>query len=105
MSTILVDGVVILIALLAFNVETVMFSLIALYIVSRTIDMVQLGFNRNKNVFIISDNPEDIRQEILHSMERGVTNLGIRGGYGNTDKDMLMAVIQEENLTLSKKLC
>ncbi|WP_368644924.1 YitT family protein [Alkalibacterium putridalgicola] len=103
LSTIMVDGVVILIALLVFDVETVMFSLIALYIVSRTIDMVQLGFNRNKNVFIISDNPEDIRQEILHTMERGVTNLGIRGGYGNTDKDMLMAVIQEREFTLLKE--
>lgn len=102
-STILVDGLVILIALLVFDVETVMFSLIALYIVSRTIDLVQLGFNRNKNVFIISDNPGDIREEILHTMERGVTNLGIRGGYGNTDKDMLMAVIQEREFTLLKE--
>jgi len=102
-STILVDGLVILIALLVFDVETVMFSLIALYIVSRTIDLVQLGFNRNKNVFIISDNPGDIRDEILHTMERGVTNLGIRGGYGNTDKDMLMAVIQEREFTLLKE--
>ncbi|WP_423189620.1 YitT family protein [Alkalibacterium sp. f15] len=102
-STIVVDGLVILVALLVFDVETVMFSLISLFIVSRTIDLVQLGFNRNKNVFIISDNPEDIRQEILHTMERGVTNLGIRGGYGNTDKDMLMAVIQEREFTLLKE--
>ncbi|GEK91488.1 YitT family protein [Alkalibacterium kapii] len=103
-STLLVDGVVILVALLVFDAETVMFSMIALYIVSRTIDLVQLGFNRNKNVFIISDNPGDIRDEILHSMERGVTNLGIRGGYGNSDKDMLMAVIQEREFTLLKEV-
>lgn len=103
LSTIMVDGLVILIALLVFDVETVMYSLIALFIVSRTIDLVQLGFNRNKNVFIISDNPQDIREEILHTMQRGVTNLGIRGGYGNTDKDMLMAVIQEREFTLLKE--
>lgn len=103
LSTIMVDGLVILIALLVFDVETVMYSLIALFLVSRTIDLVQLGFNRNKNVFIISDNPQDIREEILHTMQRGVTNLGIRGGYGNTDKDMLMAVIQEREFTLLKE--
>lgn len=103
LSTIMVDGLVILIALLVFDVETVMYSLIALFIVSRTIDLVQLGFNRNKNVFIISDNPQDIREEILHTMQRGVTNLGIRGGYGNTDKDMLMVVIQEREFTLLKE--
>lgn len=104
LSTIMVDGIVIMIALLAFDVETVMYSLIALFIVSRTIDLVQLGFNRNKNVFIISDSPQDIRTEILHTMQRGVTNLGIRGGYGNTDKDMLMVVIQEREFTLLKEV-
>lgn len=104
LSTIMVDGVVIMIALLVFDVETVMYSLIALFIVSRTIDLVQLGFHRNKNVFIISDSPQDIRTEILHTMQRGVTNLGIRGGYGNTDKDMLMVVIQEREFTLLKEV-
>ncbi|EXJ22808.1 hypothetical protein ADIAL_1659 [Alkalibacterium sp. AK22] len=104
LSTIAVDGLVIMIALLAFDVETVMYSLIALFIVSRTIDLVQLGFHRNKNVLIISDSPEDIRREILHTMERGVTNLGIRGGYGQTDKDMLMVVIQEREFTLLKEV-
>ena len=104
LSTIMVDGLVIMIALLVFDVETVMYSLIALFIVSRTIDLVQLGFHRNKNVFIISDSPQDIREEILHTMQRGVTNLGIRGGYGNTDKDMLMVVIQEREFTLLKEV-
>lgn len=103
LSTILVDGAVILIALLVFDAETVMFSIIALFIISRTIDLVQLGFNRNKNVFIISDTPQDIREEILHTMQRGVTNLGIRGGYGNTNKEMLMVVIQEREFTLLKE--
>ncbi|MDN6729894.1 MAG: YitT family protein [Alkalibacterium sp.] len=104
LSTIMVDGVVIMVALLVFDVETVMYSLISLFIVSRTIDLVQIGFNRNKNIFIISDNPGDIRDAILHTMERGVTNLGIRGGYGNTDKDMLMAVVQEREFTLLKEV-
>lgn len=104
LSTIMVDGLVIMIVLLVFDVETVMYSLIALFIVSRTIDLVQLGFHRNKNVFIISDSPQDIREEILHTMQRGVTNLGIRGGYGNTDKDMLMVVIQEREFTLLKEV-
>lgn len=102
-STIIVDGTIIFLALLAFDGETVMYSLISLFIISRTIDLVQVGLNRQKNVFIISDNPSDIRHEIMYTMNRGVTNLGIRGGYGNTDKDMLMVVIQEREFTLLKQ--
>lgn len=102
-STIIVDGGIIFLALLAFDAETVMYSLISLFIVSRTIDLIQVGLNRQKNVFIISDNTADIRYEIMHTLNRGVTNLGIRGGYGNTDKDMLMVVIQEREFTLLKE--
>ncbi|WP_208558664.1 YitT family protein [Marinilactibacillus kalidii] len=103
LSTVLVDGTVIFLALIVFDPETVMYSLISLFIISRTIDLVQLGFNRNKNIFIISDNPKEIREEVLHTLQRGVTNLGVRGGYGNTEKDMLMVVIQEREFTLLKE--
>lgn len=103
LSTVLVDGAVIFFALIVFDPEKVMYSLIALFIISRTIDLVQLGFNRNKNIFIISDNPKAIKQEVLHTLQRGVTNLGVRGGYGNTEKDMLMVVIQEREFTLLKE--
>ena len=102
-STVIVDGFVIFLALVVFNPETVMYSLISLFLISRTIDLVQLGFNRNKNIFIISDSPQEIKREVLHTLERGVTNLGVRGGYGNTEKDMLMVVIQEREFTLLKE--
>ncbi|WP_027107610.1 YitT family protein [Lacticigenium naphthae] len=101
-STAIVDGTIIFFALIAFDIETVMFSLITLFVISRTIDLMQVGLNRAKNVFIISDSPQDIREEILHTMRRGVTNLGVKGGYGNTEKDMLMVVIAEHEFTMLK---
>lgn len=102
LSTGLVDAVVILLALITFDSETVMYSLIALFIVSRTIDLTQVGLSRAKNVLIISDQPAEIRQEILHTLERGVTNLGIKGGYGKKDLEMLMCVISEREFTVLK---
>jgi len=101
-STLIVDGLVIASALIVFNVEIVMYSIITLFLSSKVIDVVQVGFSVQKNVFIISDQPEQIRNEIMHTLHRGVTNLGIRGGYGNTDKDMLMVVIQEREFTYLK---
>lgn len=102
-STILVDGSVVFTALIVFDTETVMYSVISLFITSRTIDLVQLGFNRNKNVFIISDSPINIKHEILHTLERGITNLGVRGGFDDAEKEMLMVVIPEREFTLLKE--
>src|SRR5699024_6074346 len=98
----LVDGLIILMAFVAFDAEVVMYSLIALFLMSRTIDLTQVGLGLSKNVLIISDTPEIIRKEILYTLNRGVTNLGIKGGYGNKDLEMLMCVISEQEFTVLK---
>lgn len=102
LSTGIVDGMIILAAFLSFDTETVMFSLIALFLMSRTIDLAQVGLGLSKNVMIISDEPQLIRQEILYTLDRGVTNLGIKGGYGKKDLEMLMCVISEQEFTVLK---
>ena len=44
MSVALIDGLVIVGALLVFDGEVVMYSIISLFVISRTIDVVQVGF-------------------------------------------------------------
>lgn len=102
MTTAITDGVIVLGAFLIFDIETVLYALIALFLSTRTIDLVQVGIRRTKNVFIISDEPMVIRDVILNRLKRGVTNLDIKGGYGNTKKDMLMCVVAEREFTLLK---
>lgn len=101
-SVAMVDGIIIASALLVLDSDTVMYSILSLVATSRTIDIVQVGFNRSKNVLIISDHAEEIKQVIFKKVDRGVTNLGIKGGYGNTDKEMLMCVIAEQEFTILK---
>lgn len=102
MSMALIDGLVIVGALLVFDGEVVMYSIISLFVISRTIDVVQVGFNHSKNVMIISEYPSEVKQAIFDTVNRGVTNLGIKGGYGNSDKEMLMCVVAEQEFTLLK---
>lgn len=103
-GTLLIDGAVIFTALLAFNVEIVMYSMISLFLMSRVIDFVQMGFRRNKNVMIISDQIEPIRKEILHTLDRGVTSLKSRGGYKESENEVLMTVIQEKEFPVLKEI-
>lgn len=103
-STFIIDGAVIFTALLAFNAEIVMYSLISLFIMSRVIDFVQMGFKRNKNVMIISEDPNRLRKEILHTLDRGVTTLHSRGGYKGTESELLMTVIQEREFPILKEM-
>ncbi|ALV20864.1 hypothetical protein NY10_243 [Carnobacterium antarcticum] len=105
-SVALVDGLVIVTALIAFDGEVVMFSIISLFVISRTIDLIQVGFNRSKNVLIISEKAAEIRMAIYQNINRGVTNLSISGGYGEygaNDKEMLMCVVDEQEFTFLRE--
>ncbi|MGY3748473.1 YitT family protein [Vagococcus salmoninarum] len=91
-----VDGFVILAALVAFNVETVLYSLISLFVIGRVVDLVQVSFDRSKNILIISKETAKIESLILAELDRGVTRIPIQGGYHKGDQTMLMCVIPEK---------
>ena len=87
------DGTIVAISAIAFPADTVMYSVISLVVVSYTIDSMMAGFNSSRNLFIISDKDQDIRHLITQKMDRGVTQIPIKGGYTNQDKIMLMIAL------------
>lgn len=103
-STFVIDGLVIISGMLVFSFETMLYSVITLFITSRLIDITAVGVVNQKTVMIISDEPQKIKQEIFIGLERGVTNLNIRGGYGNTDKEMLMVVCEDREFPFLKDI-
>lgn len=94
----IVDGIVIFGALVAFNVETVLYSLICLFVMGRVIDLVQVSFDRSKNVLIISEEAPAIQAMILKELDRGVTKIPVSGGYKGNAQEMLMCVLPEKEL-------
>lgn len=103
-SNLYADGVIIIIGFFTFDIEAIMYGVITLVILSRVIDLVLVGSRTQKNVLIISDSPDDIRKEILSNFDRGVTRLNVRGGYKNDEKEMLMVVIQDREITALQEM-
>ncbi|WP_079710822.1 YitT family protein [Paraliobacillus ryukyuensis] len=91
----LFDGMIVLTATLVFSVEQGLYALIGLFVTSRTIDFVQVGFNRSKNVMIITEHVEQVRQVILDDVDRGVTVWDGQGGYTNESRKIIMCVIAQ----------
>lgn len=61
--------------------ESAMYALIALFITSKTIDIVQVGLGSTKVAFIISEEAERMSEVILHDLDRGLTKLRGEGGF------------------------
>lgn len=103
-ATLLADGIIVVIGFIVFDIETIMYGIISLVVVSRFIDIVLIGNRSQKNVLIISDEPDSIRTEILENFDRGLTRLDVRGGYQNEAKEMLMVVIGDHEITALQEM-
>lgn len=103
-ATLIADGAIILIGFFVFDIEAIMYGIIALVVISRFIDFVLIGNRTQKNVLIISDDPDVIRTNILENFDRGVTRIDVRGGYNNDGKEMLMVVIQDREITALQEM-
>lgn len=95
----MVDGLIVTTAAIVFDIEKGLFALIGLFATSRTIDLVQVGLNRSKNVMIISNELEEVRQAIIKEIDRGVTVLNGKGGYTNEDRHIIMVVVEQSEFT------
>ncbi|WP_438447371.1 YitT family protein [Gorillibacterium sp. sgz5001074] len=100
----MLDGLVILTAGLVFDAEKALFALIGLYVTSKTIDVVQLGFGYAKVAYIISEEAEAITEAILHDLDRGLTRLNGAGGYTGTERTVLMVVVSQTEVSRLKEL-
>nr|WP_233522619.1 YitT family protein [Peribacillus glennii] len=100
----IIDGLIVLSAALIFDIERGLYALIALYVTSKTIDLVQIGLGRSKMAMIITNNEEEVRHAILHEIDRGVTRLSGQGGYTDDTRPILMCVIDQTEFTKLKQL-
>ncbi|MEG2708596.1 MAG: YitT family protein [Vagococcus sp.] len=97
------DGLVILSALFIFDIQQVLYALISLFITSRVVDMVQVGPDLSKNLFIISPKNERIAELLMKELDSGVTFLPVEGGHRLDQKKMIMTTIRESNYTNIKQ--
>lgn len=99
-SVYLIDGIIVLLGILAFldsnGVVGGLYALIAIFISGKIGDMVVVGGNGKKAMQIITDKPTELKDAIFKSINRGVTHMDIKGGYTNQPKTMLVTVITKQ---------
>lgn len=101
-SVMLIDGLIVLSAALVFDVEKGLYALIGLFVTTKTIDIIQLGFSQSKMVYIITNKQEEIRDAIYTEINRGVTKLPAVGGYTDAEKSILLVVVYQTEFSKLK---
>lgn len=103
-SVMLIDGLIVLSAAIVFDVEKGLYALIGLFVTTKTIDIIQLGFSQSKMVYIITNKQEEIRDAIYMEVNRGVTKLPAVGGYTEQERPILLVVVYQTEFTKLKQV-
>ncbi|KMK77448.1 YitT family protein [Alkalihalobacillus pseudalcaliphilus] len=100
----IMDGLIVIASAVAFGLELALYALISLFVTGKTIDIVQMGVGYAKIALIISESQEAVKDGILQEVDRGVTKLKGFGGYTNQEKDILMCVVNQSEVTKLKQI-
>lgn len=103
-SVLVIDGLIAVSAAIVFDLEKGLFALIGLFVTTKTIDIVQLGFSQSKMVYIITQKETDVRDAIYKEINRGITRLPAFGGYTGEERPVLMVVVYQTEFTRLKQV-
>ena len=91
------DGVVVLLNLLVFSVDSFFYAIASIFITSAAMNYIESGLHRKKLVYIISDMNPAISNDIMHDIGRGVTIVPVIGAYKQTEMQMLMVTLDSRS--------
>ena len=95
-----VDAVVVALSAFAYkNIESALYSVIALYASSRVIDMMLYGADKGKIVYIITEESTNMAGEIMSLVKRGITVIGVTGAYTGRRLNMLMCTVRRNEVS------
>jgi len=98
------DALVVLASGFSFGWPQALYGLVVIYVSGVAAEMVSEGTGIFRSVMIVTNHPDQVRDVILHNMERGVTILSGKGGYTGTDKPVLYCVVTRAEVNQLKEM-
>ncbi len=101
----MIDGSVIAFAAVVYrDFESALYSVVAIFVSSRVVDLILGGNIDSKAFFIISDNEDEVKLALTNTADRGVTILPAFGGYTGRKNNILLCVARNNEVNTVRKL-
>lgn len=98
------DLIVVFASLFIIGVQSLMFTIVMLFIGTKVMDFIIEGLNPRKAVMIVSKEQNRIAEQVNVLMERGVTVLHGHGFYTKLPQEILYIVINKQEISQLKKI-
>ena len=70
----------------------------------KTVDFIVEGFDRSKEVLIVTDKPKEISDALIEAFACGTTKIAATGGYSNAEKTIIYFVVNRFQISRMKNL-
>lgn len=101
----LIDGAVIIFAAVVYrDFQSALYSVVAVFVSSRVVDIILCGTLDSKAVFIITEQEDIIKNAITNEVDRGVTVLPAFGGYTGRRNNILLCVARNNEINTVRNL-
>lgn len=96
----IMDTTVVLIAFFVYGMKItpVMCTLLNLFIADVIVDNVLSGLKNGYKFEIVTNHPKELSEELLTRLHHGVTEINVHGMYSDTDKYMLVCIINKRQI-------
>lgn len=96
--------VVLLSGIVYRSVESILYSIIIVFLSSLAVDHVVAGKSHSKLLFILTDYYEEVTRDIIAICGRGVSVIPAQGGYTGRDKKLLLCVVRVHEVSKVRKI-
>ena len=98
------DFLVVVAAGLLIGGSEALYALINIFICSKVVDAVMVGFTGNKACFIVTGAWNGISRRIMEEVGRGVTHLSSRGAYSGQERPLVLTVASRQEISAIKRI-
>lgn len=94
----LTDGVIIALGFYFFGIDNTYFAIIAIIIAGTVVDKVILSGRSGYTLFIVTNEYQQLKEQIYLKLDRGITKASVVGGYSEKERDMIICTITRNQL-------
>lgn len=96
--------VVLLSGIVYKSVESILYSIIIIFLSSLAVDHIVAGRSHSKLMFILTDSYEEVTRDIIAICGRGVSVISAQGGYTGQERKLLMCVVRTHEVSRVRKV-
>ncbi|WGX75448.1 YitT family protein [Paraclostridium bifermentans] len=87
-----INIIVLVVTAIVLSIESAMFSLIVIYMMTKLVDLILDGFNQGRSIIVMSNRIEDIGNHIVNNLGISITYLQGYGGYSGNESKVILCI-------------